>query len=504
MISHLALLRATVNLATRLEPGSQPILYIPQIVLAELDGLKVSTRETDYANCGEESAAGKTRTSISILARAAITWLLEALSTSGAAVVRGQKRSETLVPTPDGRPPLGENNDSLVLDAALWCRQHLAPQRIALITEDRNLRIRATVEGLETLIIEPHEGATGLLARLKAGSVTGPQVARRTKSRHAPSAPTRVAKTDRMSERMNERRLSAAQSGPEQKSASVARAPSTQLLDPPHPSPAPLDMEDTAKNAVDSYHPSSALPPLHADLPPPPLVSVETVADVFYNLALLTSHFIALPIYRHVYEDLVRTRPDERHVWLAALQDWRDWLPTTCIAQARRWWEDGDIEGLCRVGLACAYEAKAPTIYPDTAALPPTSAESTAANSASKVRTSRWATTSGVTRSQRRVEDVRPPAPASVKPTSGRKRAPQLAHIRRDLTLVQEFLGADPSAVASWPALRWEVLLETLGLFLVAVLGGTFKSDVRSEVSIIVQQAVSDLRVCGVAVHVEV
>ncbi|GAA5866899.1 hypothetical protein JCM3774_004597 [Rhodotorula dairenensis] len=508
LISHLALLRAFVRLADEIPTSNRPLLFVPQIVLSELDGLKASQRPADFCDHDDRPPS---RANISVLARSAIGWLLHTIS-SGSTVLRGQKRTETLLPLTNGAR-LAEDNDTLVLDAALWCRDHGVAQNVFLLTDDRNLQLRATVEGLHAHGVATHRGAADLVALLSlassevasAAAASESQKVSRRVSRYA-APPARSDKPP--SPRPRQHGDPSALSWQTRSVGSDAQrlplpAHSNAATDPGGSWSAGADQQpmyaETGDYMTDEHPDEMTLgPPLYADLPPPPLVSVENATDVFYNIAVLVSHFIALPIYRHAYQHLERTNALQRKEWLAELGDWRRWQPEACVARARKYWEDGDIQGLCQTGLEYAYSAP---VAPKLQAPPPATIP-VVAPSLTKSQ-SKWSTPTSSSASNGVQPTLSPRSIPALSSPRGRQ-APQLAHVYRDLPVVRDFLGATPDSIPSWSVPRWEVVIETTGLFLVAILGGTFKTDVRREVDEIVQAWVADLRTCGISVDVQI
>ncbi|BGP12590.1 hypothetical protein JCM10213v2_000507 [Rhodosporidiobolus nylandii] len=148
VISHLPLVRELVQLVAS-SPTPSLTLLIPHVVLLELDGLKSSSRSTDVSTPRADGNLRRMQTSISALARAATNWLLAALESGrpGSSVVRGQRKSETLLSQHAVRG--AGDNDSLVLDAALFFRQREEGARVVLLSDDNNLRLRATFEQVE-------------------------------------------------------------------------------------------------------------------------------------------------------------------------------------------------------------------------------------------------------------------------------------------------------------------------------------------------------------------
>lgn len=505
LISHLALLRAFVRSADKLPTSNRPLLFVPQVVLSELDGLKASQR----AAYSTDSDCAPSRTNISVLARSAIGWLLQTIS-SGSAVLRGQKRTETLLlPRPNGSR-IAEDNDLLVLDAAMWCRDQGLAQNVCLLTDDRNLQLRATVEGLHAHGVAGLRDAASLVSLLSlppsefasAAAAASQKVSHRV-SRYAPP---QSRSNDTPSPRRRQRDEPSAISWQARSVNAEARClpldNPVRATDPAGPDlvsggAQPMNAENGERMIDRPPSEAAPPPPFFIDLPPPPLVSVETPTDVFYNIALLVSHFLALPIYQHVHQHLERTNPSQRKEWLAELGDWQRWLPEDCVTRARKYWEEGDIRGLCRVGLEHAYTT--PTASKGRA-LP--AAPTPVAPSSLRKGHSKWSMPPSASSSVGTQRPVTPP-PGPPLSSSRRQPAPQLAHVYRDLPVVRDFLGARPDSILSWSAPRWEVIIETTGLLLVAVLGGTFKADVRREVDEIVRVWVADLRICGISVDVQ-
>ncbi|GAA6035906.1 hypothetical protein NBRC10512_007349 [Rhodotorula toruloides] len=488
LISHLALLREFVELAARLPPTSRPVLLVPHIVLLELDGLKTSSRSTDtYSNNG---SAARARSSISTLARSATNWLLSELSGSREnGVVRGQRKAETLLPLDERGKPFGENNDSLVLDAALYQREQRAASRVILLTDDRNLQLRATVEHVEAFGIEAGQDATSLLDLLsRTVPPPGPS--------HPPSPPPRPREPSfsRYGGSSPVKTPRKRQSPPAPSPSYPSPSPSPSHFVPPSPA-APTQRRDPPTSVpLPTYHAMEAeaidTPPLHSDLPPPPLVSVESPVDVFYNLSLLIGHFVALPLYRHAYQYLRATRPNEQHEWQPELGDWRYWSPAECAQRAKRWWEDGQVRELCRVGLEHASTAPLEPPVPPRAQAPPRQ---------STPGSSRWATPTTSAPLPAPAPTNQRVAPRRPKPSIDR----QLSDLHSSLPTLVTYLSSAPPSLTTWSAPRWEVLLESTGTFLVAVLGGAVGGDVRGEVGTVVLEWVGDLGRLGIRVEVE-
>ncbi|GAA5917205.1 hypothetical protein JCM6882_002256 [Rhodosporidiobolus microsporus] len=495
LISHLALLRDLVQLVAS-SPSPSLTLLIPHIVLLELDGLKTSSRSTD--------GPGRAQTSISSLARAATNWLLAALK-SDAAVVRGQRKSETLLPLDEARSRGGAgDNDTRVLDAALFFREREQGVRVVLLSDDNNLRLRATVEGVEATGVGAKADAQSLLEQLgmplalspSPGAVLAPS-SRFSPPRHPTSPP----------------------------SSRKRPSPPRRLSLPPVTRTSPLPLPSTISASASMELDPPTPPPTQAYLPLPLLVPVSTRADVFRNLSTLLTHFIALPLFRHAFEHLKRTRPDEQRAWQEEMGDWRLWGARECVEACRRWWVEGDLEGLCRVGLEQAGKgtAKAPTPPPrpppplPVAAAPkqpPPPAPSTPSNRGTS--SSRWATPASSSRrplapaptpSPASPPLPPPPLPSALSPSLLSRPSPlpvpkQLSSLHSSLTGLSLALSTPPDQTLHWSAPRFEVLLEEAGKLMAAVLGGTMREDVSGEVERVVQGWVGELQRVGVRVEV--
>ncbi|GAA6006495.1 hypothetical protein JCM10207_004951 [Rhodosporidiobolus poonsookiae] len=494
LISHLPLLRDLVQLVSTSTPAPPLTLLIPHIVLQELDGLKASSRSTDIPDPSVNGYRRRMQTSISSLARAATNWLLSAMSGTGHAVVRGQRKSETLV-SASGAGRSGQDNDSLVLDAALFFQQQERGVRVVLLSDDNNLRLRATFEQVEAVGVGPKADAQILLAQFG------------TPPAHSPSSPPPAL----VPSPSRSPRVSPQPSSPT--STRKRRTPPRQLSFPltcstsPIPLPSTLAAADAALSSMELDPPTP--PPLTAYIPPPLLVPVHDRADVFRNLRTLVAHLVALPVFRRAFEHLRRTRPAEQRVWQLEMGDWRLWEAEHCVERARAYWSDGDVEGMCRLGLEHASKAPAAAAPSPPPPPPKPQVRSPPRPSPSDRGTgsSRWATSSpSSTRPPPRPRTPSPPppppvalTPPSAAPISVDKR---LMSLSRSLSNLSMTLSTSPHLAASWSAPRFEVLLEETALFLLAVLGGAVGGDVSGEIRSVVGGWEEDLRRVGVRVEV--
>ena len=493
LIGHLPLLRDLVDLASSsalLDPH-RPTLLVPHVVVAELDGLKNSSRVAEPTRV---ASGVRAQSSIAVLARAATNWLLEALAPgTGSAVVRGQRKAETLFGR--GGPPLGENNDSLVLDAALF---HAQSGRAVLLSDDRNLRLRATIEQVEALGIDESMDARRLLERLVPAAASPPT----TTNGHGP--PARPPPSPEHS------RHSTTPKTPRRRPTSPPRPtplpPAPPLVQTPSRPPRPTR---TTSMELDPPTP----PPLHASLGAPTIWPVQHPPDVFRNASTLVAHFVALPLFRHAFEHLRRTRAAEQGRWQVELGDWREWTARECVDMARRWWDEGDVVGLCRVGLEAAAAGRAAAaarspphqaVHKDAARPLPPPPPSSARGASS----SRWAspTSSRAPLASAPVSPP-PPLPSTASSSSTRPRPSvdqELRELCSSLPILSSTLSVPPDSTRTWSTPRWEVLLEGVAALLLALLGGALKGDVRDEVERIVGEWVEDLAQLGIRVEVEV
>ncbi|GAA5834919.1 hypothetical protein JCM11251_002062 [Rhodosporidiobolus azoricus] len=487
LISHLALLRDLVHLVASF-PFPSLTLLIPHIVLLELDGLKNSSRS--------QNGAGRSQASISFLARAATNWLLSALKGEEGAhmVVRGQRKSETLLLEGKGR---GGDNDSLVLDAALFFHEREKGARVVLLSDDNNLRLRANFEQVEATGVGAKADAQSLLAQLGTPLSHSPSTI---PSSQPSSPPPTTSPTSPRKRRSPPPRLSSL--------PSVTRT-----------SPLPLPSTAAASSSMELDPPTP--PPLHAHLPIPLLVPVNNRADVYRNLATLLTHFIALPVFRHAFEHLKRTKPQEQRRWQEELGDWRLWEARDCVEACKTFWVEGDLEGLCKDGLEQAARkdtARSPPPPPPPPVVAPKRAHPPLPSIATPAKgrttsSSRWATPSS-TPSRQPLHPApvsppllpppipAPPAPAPLSRAASRPIPTQLSSLYSSLPALSLALSHPPDQTIRWSAPRFEVLLEEAGKLLLAVLAGAMKEDVRTEVGRIVQGWVGDLHRVGVRVEV--
>ncbi|GAA5898642.1 hypothetical protein JCM5296_005948 [Sporobolomyces johnsonii] len=478
LISHLPLLRSLTELCASASPllsSRRPTLLIPHIVLRELDGLKTSSRSADTPVnlASHEGLPRRAQASVAILARAATNWLLSALPSSSAplvdtapSIVRGQRRSETLLP----KHAPGENNDSLVLDAALYFRQRgETGQRVVLLSDDNNLRLRAKFEDVETMGVSDKLDAAHFLEQLD------PAFAR---SLSTPSEPSSCSTSIPATPLPPPNSLRRSPPAPIALPSTLARSTSMDLdLDPP--TPPPMDIACSA-------------PTLH------PLLDRSSV---FRNLCILATHFLALPLYRHIFKHLEKTQPGTQRVWQTELGDWRLWEAADATRAAKRWWDEGDVKEVCRRGLAKMDSRAAPVTPRSLPASPPATA---VAPSGRDTTSSRWA--NGPSHSSPSPRPL-PPAPPRSPPRRSSSSCPvplsvRLSDLHRSFDVLTTTFASPAESTRTWSAPRFEVLLEGTSRLLVAVLGGLVDGDVDKEVDTLLTSWVADLRRFGIDVEV--
>ncbi|GAA5922471.1 mRNA-processing endoribonuclease [Sporobolomyces koalae] len=508
LISHLPLLRSFVELCDRLASSSErPTLLVPHIVLRELDGLKSSAKSVDVAPHVTNSSRGRRmNASIASLARAATNWLLSAISppsstnpkTTPPSIVRGQRKSETLFS--QHASPAGENNDSLVLDAAaFFAAQH---KRVVLLSDDNNLRLRAKFEIVDALGIDDRIGANPdkLLATLdpshRAASPPSSPVVMSPPAASSTKTPDVASKTVRSS-----------------RSPPLSPSPRS----PPRAKAIPIPLPSTVARSSSMMLDSSFEIPLHPSPHAPALLPSTTRTAIFSNLLVLFAHFVALPIYKTIYtrfECLPDRQTAEQTRVLEELQDWRAWDATTCLQVIRKWWNDGGLRELCERGYDALYPSS-PVPSP-LASSPPRSPPKP--TSSKPVRPSRWAVPADS--SSQSPNNPRSPrssrfaisSPGSTslqtlnrpRPTSSNTALSSLYSTLPSLiatfSLEQQEHDMRNAEISKWSAIRFEILLESLGNWLLVLLSGYLKTNLTKDIHDLVRGWERELRLVGVEV----
>ncbi|GAA5946991.1 hypothetical protein JCM3765_002105 [Sporobolomyces pararoseus] len=494
LISHLPLLRSFVELCTSLPPAQRPTLLVPHIVLRELDGLKTSGKQTDIPVHSSASHLKPNRmtASISTLARAATNWLLSVVpsssSTSMPSIVRGQRKSETLLSQHALRGGGGENNDSLVLDAAAYFVVNHS-KRVVLVSDDNNLRLRAKFEQVETLTIDNKIGndPRKLLKCLDPSVVTASTS--KGKSRSLPPVSTT--------------------NGYHPSPRSPEPAP---LVQSPKPAPKPIPLPSTLARSSSMELESSSNVPLVPSPHPPTLLPPKTPSSIFTNLLILFSHFIALPLYKTIYTHFKclpdGLNDDQRRV-LEDLGDWREWDAARCAEVLKRWWEEGGLRDLCEKG----YEKLHPTTpVSSTPASPPPTSKPVPSSPpkreppVSPRRQSRWAPTPASPPSRSRSAPLPTPVSPPRNPFSSVASRPvlpasvALTTLHSSLPSLIATFTLSPSSTSTWSSIRFEVLLENIGNWLMILLSGILNGNVKTEVERLVRNWEGELRGIGVKV----
>ncbi|KAK4706177.1 hypothetical protein P7C70_g27, partial [Phenoliferia sp. Uapishka_3] len=469
LLRYLPLLRSLVDVL-----GDRPTrtlqFLVPHIVVQELDGLKSSTRMTtqslitthDESNPG---SANNRQASIGTLSRAASKWLLQVLPSPGCppTFVRGQRQFESLIPRVNGRRSGGTNDDE-ILDVARYFAG--LAQRVVLLSDDKNLCVKAQFEHVRSVSLEDRLSPRNLLERLD--STLADQI-------YAPSG------------QVSPQKYSESSIGPPTPNARAARASPkrTRSRPPTSPSnsptlPRPLDFPSIRTSARSSTFDDMSSMEIdydqihvpHFSPPPPPFErDVRAPADVVRNAGDVLTHLIALPLYLHVFRYLKEHSPETHQDWLGEIGDWRHWQGHDVISFMRRWWEEGGVKDVCSLGLDEALKPCPVAINP----ISPRPPVPKLANRATQ--TSRWSTQSS--------SPV--PAPIFHPPLPAPPRLPHLsgitvASLRSNLPPLIAALEAATEEINKWSVPRFEIFLETCSAFFQATLGGLLKCGVANEV----------------------
>lgn len=483
LISHLPLLRSFVDLSSSLPSPQRPTLLIPHIVLRELDGLKTSGRSTDIAvHSNSHSRPNRMTASISTLARAATNWLLSAIPSSGTpsdtrSIVRGQRKTETLL---SKHAMVGENNDSLVLDAAVYFLQQA--KRVVLLSDDNNLRLRAKFEQVEALTVDTRIGndPEKLLDSLDPSIRRTPPLDSKT------TIPIETRATNGHSRSIP---------SPPTSPRSPPRTRSQKSLPPRSPTKAtPLPLPSTIARSNSMELDPEHTVPLHASRHPPTLLPATSPSSIYSNLLILFAHFLALNLYKTVYYHH-ECRPDggnatQRKV-LEDLGDWREWDAARCGEVIKKYWNEGGIRTLCEKG----YEKMNPTTSAPPPPPPiPSPAKKFVSTPASPPR-SRWASTP-TSPPLKPISPPRPPPPS--RPTLSPAAA--LSNLHSTLPYLISTLSLPSSTTSNWSSIKFEILLEALGNWLMILLSGILGSCVKEDVEGMVRNWEDELKSAGVGV----
>jgi hypothetical protein len=177
-----------------------------------------------------------------------------------------------------------------------------------LLTEDKNLCLKARIEGVtEACGVLNNENERRLLERLDAhfaGRTEDEAALQTVPGRDPPHSPT------------GRRRGSTASSTPRRppidRSTSVHSPPRSPA--PSHSrstvTPIPLSSSNHQLDSMELEPPSNA-PPLTSPPLEPDLKPIRAPSDIFFNLSEVLVSFIAVRVYRQIYEKLERDRPRE-------------------------------------------------------------------------------------------------------------------------------------------------------------------------------------------------
>ncbi|KAL8293559.1 hypothetical protein RQP46_000260 [Phenoliferia psychrophenolica] len=218
--------------------------------------------------------------------------------------------------------------------------------------------------------------------------------------------------------------------------------------------------------------------------PPPTPRAIRRPADVVQNAGDLLAFFTASYLYSHIFKHLKKESPETYQDWVQELGDWRRWDGQHTVAIARRWWQEGDIKEICRLGIESSNDV------PPAPTLPPPAPRSTTR----ATHTSRW---SSVASPPPPPPILHPPLPISIR--SPAAVAKSLSDLLSILPALTETLAFPYDALNSLSAIRLEIFLEHIHTFLSAVLGGLLGGGVAGDMAKLVAQWAGDLRSAGVA-----
>ncbi|KAG9046350.1 hypothetical protein FS837_004574 [Tulasnella sp. UAMH 9824] len=161
LISQLPLLKLTVEQLQSSSPSINVLFVIPGIVIQELDGLRNSKKQNE----ARKADGSLTVVSVSGVARRANDWLLPLVNRSP--FIRGQKTSES----PRGNWMYGREsmeNDDLVIECAnhFSAAMRVPPENMRILSYDKNIKLKAKIEGYECFGPSPGWNASQLLANL--------------------------------------------------------------------------------------------------------------------------------------------------------------------------------------------------------------------------------------------------------------------------------------------------------------------------------------------------
>lgn len=334
LISHLILLQQTIASLTQhhVSTATVPSLtfIIPSVTILELDGLKNSRRFNPHGP------------SVADLARSATKWLLSVVpranpKASAACFVRGQQKQETLIAGgEEGRRRVKREggaggNDSLVLDAVAYFNG--LTNRAVLLTDDKNLRLRASIDGIEAMGVSTGWNSMQFLTELDPGWKTSAVS-------HSPvMVPVPLGPPPRQTSRNNSLRTPS----PVPQRKNTPPTPTDHL--PPLSCPSP---RRSPRPFVSQ--------PMEVDFEPAPISGAfARPADVLRATCAAFGQLLAAPVFRHLAGDNL---PSASDAWPAGLDQWYERLGglqardgSRCARVLRNEWNDGAIAELCQRGL---------------------------------------------------------------------------------------------------------------------------------------------------------
>ncbi|KAM0793280.1 hypothetical protein ACM66B_000741 [Microbotryomycetes sp. NB124-2] len=518
LLRHLKTLQDLVHFINNEMPSSALVVLVPHIVIAELDRLKTSDRQASDQD-------SRTRTSIATLARRATHWIFDNLaapsltpSAATMSALRGQRKDETLI----ARDSLGvqhvDNNDELVLDAALY-HARVKQRKAVLLTEDKNLAVRAKVEQVAAFGLD-NDSVEGLLTKLQPG--LGINVTPYTRDTPASPVIDDFIRSRRKSSDATRRTkdVQAFLAGDAIDATPRSPSPTTRHSSLPispgrnRPPAKPYELSSSRDNdSMMELEPDEPHAPLDEESGhvPPELVVVTQPKDVFVNASRVLVSFVAAKLYKIVFERLKETKRRQQYEWQRELGDWRWWNAERCVRVMRDYWEIGNVKSVCLDGLERQVSAAAATTTrttrhdadeTQTARRDSTTSRWAAPNSTTAQATNPTLTSERLT-SDRPTTTGRSPSTRAPISSTIAQRSPtekRLGKLYTSLTGLASSFATDPELTNAWSGPRWEVFLESIAETLIALLGGLFQGGVEDVVCAVSEEWAAQLRNLGLDV----
>jgi rRNA-processing protein FCF1 len=294
----------------------QPLFIIPRVVLSELDGLKSST-------------------SLGFKSRTATSWLLSALAKTKEAkkdddlrrpLIRGQRREESLISKGNNHDRRSGDNDALVLDSCLYFRENVSKEtRVIILTDDKNLALRAEFENIEIVIERNKKLDVAYLFEF----ITGVPL----RSSNPTSAPAATL-------------VSLSTPNPTKSLKYVSPITARSRSAPPNATSSPSSSKSLEAGSLRLVLARMEIDDLLLPLPFPTLPPPLSPLAIYHSIVILFVYHLAHPIYCHLSKYLDK-------ISLIELGDWRDWKAVECLRIMQNHWDVNDhgVKELCRIGL---------------------------------------------------------------------------------------------------------------------------------------------------------